>query len=73
MKAAICTRYGPPDVLRIRDLVFLTDLVEAGALVPVIDRRYELDQIAEAHRYVDLGRKKGNVIVSVIKQVDQHV
>jgi NADPH2:quinone reductase len=43
----------------------VTDLLERGALRPVIDRRYELDRIAEAHRYVDTGRKRGNVVIDM--------
>lgn len=54
-----------PAAERAEDLGFLADLVEAGEFRPVIDRRYPFEQIAEAHRYVDTGRKKGNVIVTL--------
>jgi len=47
------------------DAVFLRDLVEAGKFRPVIDRRYSLDQIVEAHRYAEAGHKRGNVLVVV--------
>lgn len=47
------------------DLAFVIKLVEAGALKPVIDRSYTLEQIIEANRYVDTGHKKGSVVVTV--------
>ena len=47
------------------DLAELARLAEAGVLKPLIDRRYTLSQIVEAHRYVDTGRKRGNLVVTL--------
>lgn len=57
---------GGPAAERPEDLQFLAKLAQEGKFTPFIDRRYPFDQIAEAHRYVDTGRKRGNVVITLV-------
>jgi NADPH:quinone reductase-like Zn-dependent oxidoreductase len=51
--------------VRAEDLRFLASLADSGQFKSVIDRRYSFERIAEAHRYVDTGRKRGNVVITL--------
>lgn len=61
----VLTSGGSSMKINVADLAYLKDLAEAGKFKAVIDRVYPLEQIVEAHRYVDKGHKKGNVVITV--------
>ncbi|WP_129730718.1 MULTISPECIES: zinc-binding dehydrogenase [Bacillaceae] len=59
MKAIVYNRYGPPDVLELKELF------EAGKVKPVIDRHYKLSEVPEAFKYFAEGHAQGKVIITV--------
>ena len=65
-KAILAATYMRPAIIIKQDLVILKELVEAGEIKPVIDRKYSMEQTAEAHRYVETGRKRDNIVISTL-------
>ena len=65
---SVLTDSGTSMKLQVADLELLRDQIDAGKLETVIDRAYRLEEIVEAHRYVDTGRKRGNVVVRVVDE-----
>ena len=64
-KNGVHVSVSSPTKETLEDLEYLIHLVETGALKPVIDQEFPLEHVPEAHRYVETGRKKGNVVITV--------
>jgi NADPH:quinone reductase-like Zn-dependent oxidoreductase len=67
MKAVVYARYGPPEVLRlgVQHLGPIVELIQAGEITTMIDRRFPLSQVPDALRYLGEGHAKGKVVITV--------
>ncbi len=65
VKAMLALTGLRPAAERLKDLAFITELLDAGALKAVIDRSYSLEQIVDAHRYLEAGHKRGSVVITI--------
>lgn len=70
-KAKVAATGLRPAGERLKDLTLLAEWLTSGAIVPVVDRTYPLREIVDAHRYVDTGRKRGNVVISLDREADR--
>ena len=64
-KGIYLSTHSSPMSEKIEDLIFLKKMIKKGKLKSVIDRTYKMDEIIEAHKYVEKGHKKGNVIINI--------